>query len=75
MTTEPKKERIVSATKDKKCSICGDSYTYPVKGSNATSHKCELCTDLPLKTAKVIKKINDRVRRLENQLKKFTKKP
>lgn len=72
MTTAPKKERLVPATKEKKCSVCGDPYIYPTKGSNATRHKCDLCADLPLKTAKVIKKINDRVRKLENQLKQFT---
>jgi hypothetical protein len=73
MTTEPKKERIVAAKKEKKCTICGELYTYPTKGSRATRHKCELCADLPLKTAKILKKMNDRIRLLETQLKQFTK--
>ncbi len=66
-----KPKRLVAATKEKKCTICGSVYGYPTKGSSATRHKCELCVELPEPVAKSMKKLNDRIRHLESRIATF----
>ncbi len=65
------KKRLVPATKEKPCTICGAIYVYPSKGSTATRHKCEVCVDLSVPAAKSMKRLNDRIRALELKLSKI----
>ena len=65
------KKRLVPATKQKPCTICGAVYVYPTKGSTATRHKCEVCVDLSASAAKSMKRLNDRIRALELKLSKI----
>ena len=65
------KKRIVAASKEKACTVCGMLYVYPTKGSSATRHKCELCVELPDAVSKTFKRLNDRIRQLESKVQKL----
>jgi len=61
------------ATREKTCRICGSSYTYPVKGSAATRHVCEVCSDLPAHQRKVLTRMSQRIETLERALSRLSK--
>lgn len=68
---KPIQKRLVPATKEKACTVCGVRYVYPTKGSAATRHKCDVCVQLPDAVSKTMKRLNDRLRQLESKLKKL----
>ena len=57
------------ATKDKTCQVCGESYTYPEKGSNATRFHCAVCAALPETLRKILIKMSKRIQSLERKMK------
>ena len=65
-----KKERkLLPATRDKTCPVCGKTYVYPEKGSRATRFHCETCAVLPAHFLKVLTRLGKRIQALETKLK------
>ena len=67
MTT--KTPRLLPASKEKNCTICGAEYTYPQKDSKATRFHCEVCTELSPLHKKIMGKLAKRIQSLERKLK------
>ncbi len=64
-----KTPRLLPASKEKNCQICGTEYTYPEKGSKATRFHCEVCSELPPLHKKIMGKLAKRIQSLERKLK------
>ncbi|MGC9450335.1 MAG: hypothetical protein ACP5I4_02715 [Oceanipulchritudo sp.] len=64
-----KEPRLLPATKEKTCQICGESYVYPEKESNATRFHCEACAGLPAQYRKILTKMSKRIQSLERKVK------
>ena len=69
---EPRRSR--PATLDVRCGICGQSYTYPLKGQNATRRLCAECAGLPMSTKQSLMRMGKRIRELEKELKTLSDK-
>ena len=65
MAKEKKIRPLQPATREKKCTICSVTYIYPEKDSQATRRVCDLCINLSPHEMKVIKRLNDRIIKLE----------
>ena len=64
-----------SGQRPRTCRACGKKFDYPVKGSAATRHHCEVCVIIPAETRKVLERLSSRVTQLENQLRRLQEKP
>jgi hypothetical protein len=64
-----KKIKLQPATREKKCQICGESYIYPEKNSNATRFHCEVCVELPPAHRKILGRMAKRIELLERKIK------
>jgi predicted nucleic acid-binding Zn ribbon protein len=62
-----KQTRLLPATRDKVCKICGTAYRYPEKGSAATRFHCEACAALPAAFRKVLNRMSMRIDALERK--------
>jgi hypothetical protein len=66
----PVKERkLLPATRQKMCQVCGTDYTYPELNSKATRFHCELCAELPTHHRKILTRMGKRIQSLERKLK------
>ena len=59
------------ATRDKTCSVCGETYVYPEPGSPATRFHCELCVGLSAHAKKVLGRLSKRITSLEKTVDKL----
>lgn len=64
-----KTTRLLPASKEKQCTICGTEYTYPEKDSKSTRFHCEGCAELPPLHKKIMGKLAKRIQSLERKLK------
>lgn len=60
-------------THRKTCQICGEEYTYPEKGMNATRYLCAPCHDLPAYAKEVLTKMGARLAKLERKVERLRK--
>lgn len=77
MTTNsnpPKRHRLRPATRELCCSICGQTYTYPAKGENATRRLCVECASLPPAISQSLMQMGRRIRDLEKEVKSLSEK-
>ena len=68
-----KKLKPQPATREKTCTICGVTYTYPEASSAATRHVCELCSGLSVPHRKVLVRMTKRIQTLERTVAKLVK--
>ncbi len=68
-----KKLKPQPATREKTCTVCGVTYTYPEAGSAATRHVCELCSGLSAPHHKVLVRMTKRIQTLERTVAKLVK--
>jgi hypothetical protein len=68
-----KKLKPQPATREKTCTICAATYTYPAVGSSATRHVCELCNALSAPQRKVLIRMAKRIQSLERIVTKLEK--
>lgn len=61
-------------TRTRTCRACGQSFEYPLKGSNATRHHCEQCVEIPVAQRRVAERLLARVESLERALKQLESK-
>ena len=69
-----KRVKLQPATHEKSCQICGSTYTYPEKGSNATRYICANCNALPNYAKQVLSGMGKRIQRLEKTVERLSKK-
>jgi hypothetical protein len=77
MTTKadpPKPRRPRPASRELRCGICGQKYTYPLKGQNATRRLCAECAELPTAVKPTMMQMGKRIRELEKELKTISDK-
>ncbi|MEX2606911.1 MAG: hypothetical protein WD708_06165 [Kiritimatiellia bacterium] len=77
MTTKadpPKPRRPRPASRELRCGICGQPYTYPLKGRNATRRLCVECAALPASVKPTLMQMGKRIRELEKELKTLSDK-
>ena len=73
-TERPRRRRAPKpqpATREKTCQACGDTYTYPTKGSPANRYYCELCAELPARHRQILKRLHKRVAALEREIERL----
>ena len=68
-----KKLKPQPATREKVCTVCAVTYTYPEVGSAATRHVCELCSGLSAAHRKVLIRMAKRIQTLERTVAKLVK--
>lgn len=64
-----KEPRLLPATKEKSCQICGTEYTYPEINTKSTRFNCEVCAELPPLQKKILTRMAKRIQALERKLK------
>jgi hypothetical protein len=70
----PKPRRPRPASRELRCGICGQVYTYPLKGQNATRRLCAACAALPASVSLSMLRMAGRIRELEKELKTLSEK-
>ncbi len=71
-TPTPRRPR--PSSRELRCGICAQPYTYPLKGQNSTRRLCAACALLPSTVSESLLRMGGRIRELEQQLKTLTDK-
>lgn len=77
MTTKAdasKPRRLRPVSRELRCGICGQVYTYPLKGQTATRRLCAGCANLPASVQQSMLRMAGRIRELEKELKTLSEK-
>lgn len=77
MNTKPESpapRRPRPSSRELRCGICAQPYTYPLKGQSSTRRMCAACADLPSSVSESLLRMGGRIRELEKELKILSEK-